>query len=175
MGSHSQRLSMEHGLLLTTLLHSCTAHPFLLDLFRPRQSSDRSDSDHHAPAPGDSYGVPVVEEEYHAPTTGDSYGVPHGSPCPTYTTTTTTPPPTYHQSHKAKAPFPDVLGFIKSIPEGIHNLFRPSAKPHDDYGVPCTIQESSYKAPEVAEYTAPEVAGYTSPEEHGDDLSINER
>merc|ERR1712105_357862 len=157
MGSHSQRLSMEHGLLLTTLLHSCTAQPFLLDLFRPRQSSDRSDSDHHAPAPG------------------DSYGVPHGSPCPTYTTTTTTPPPTYHQSHKAKAPFPDVLGFIKSIPEGIHNLFRPPAKPHDDYGVPCTIQESSYKAPEVAEYTAPEVAGYTSPEEHGDDLSINER
>merc|ERR1711955_125815 len=129
MGSHSQRLNMDQGLLLTTLLQACTGQPFLLDLFHPRQSSDRADtSQYHAPE--DSYGVPQVDE-YHAPSTGDSYGVPkvntgyqhtnpedsygvpHASPCPTYTTTTI-PPPSYHQKDKPKAPFPDVLVFLKA-------------------------------------------------------------
>merc|ERR1712058_5562 len=74
MGSHSQRLNMEQGLLLTTLLQACTGQPFLLDLFHPRQSGDRADtSQYHAPH--DGYGVPQVDE-YQAPSTGDSYGVP---------------------------------------------------------------------------------------------------
>merc|ERR1712098_436291 len=129
MGSHSQRLNMEQGLLLTTLLQACTGQPFLLDLFHPRQSGDRADT-----------------SQYHAP--HDGYGVPHSSPCPTYTTTTI-PPPTYHQKDKPKDPFPDVLGFLKSIPEGIHNIFKPTPKPQDDYGVPCTVPQSSYSPPEV--------------------------
>merc|ERR1712126_738725 len=102
MGSHSQRLNMDQGLLLTTLLQACTGQPLLLDLFHPRQSGDRADTSQYQPTNPE-----------------DSYGVPHASPCPTYTTTTI-PPPTYHQTDKPKAPFPDVLGFLKSIPEGIH-------------------------------------------------------
>merc|ERR1711962_1848314 len=178
MGSHSQRLNMEQGLLLTTLLQACTGQPFLLDLFHPRQSGDRADnSQYHAP--DDSYGVPQVDE-YQPTNPEDSYGVPHSSPCPTYTTTTI-PPPTYHQKDKLKAPFPDVLGFLKSIPEGIHNIFKPSPKPQDDYGVPCTVPQSSYSPPEVTEYTPPVVDDYGPPEvpgyngDHGGDISINER
>merc|ERR1712112_546854 len=185
MGSHSQRLSMEQGLLLTTLLHTCSPHPFLLDLFQPRQSGDRADSqyhapsEYHAPTTGDSYGVPQVEE-YHAPTPGDSYGVPAVPPCPSYTSTTI-PPPSYHQGRKPKAPFPDVLGFLKSIPEGIHNIFKPSKKPDSEYGVPCTPQESSYSPPVVDDYSPPVVDDYAPPvvpsynEEHDGDISINER
>merc|ERR1711881_314403 len=161
MGSHCQILNMEQGLLLTTLLQACTGQPFLLDLFHPRQSGDRADT-----------------SQYHAP--HHSYGVPHSSPCPTYTTTTI-PPPTYHHKDKPKAPFPDVLGFLKSIPEGIHNIFKASPNPQDDYGVPCTVPQSSYSPPEVTDYTPPVVDDYGPPEvpgyngDHGGDISINER
>merc|ERR1711962_249540 len=93
----------------------------------------------------------------------------------------TPPQPTYHQKDKPKAPFPDVLGFLKSIPEGIHNIFKPSPKPQDVYGVPCTVPQSSYSPPEVTEYTPPVVDDYGPPEvpayngDHGGDISINER
>merc|ERR1712098_585778 len=129
---------------------------------------------------GDSYGVPEVDTGYQPTTPEDSYGVPHSSPCPTYTTTTI-PPPTYHQKDKPKDPFPDVLGFLKSIPEGIHNIFKASPNPPDDYGVPCTVPQSSYSPPEVTDYTPPVVDDYGPPEvpgytgDHGGDISINER
>merc|ERR1719430_917028 len=158
-------LDMERCLFLFTLLSVCTGRPSLLDLFRPRSSAAaRADDGYQVPPTSDAYGVPQVQDDYTVPELS-SYDLP---PCPEYTTTTTTttPAPSYHQRQKAKNPFHNVLGFLKSIPDSIVNIIKPQPTPSADYGAPCKIQDpGTYAVPEETGYSAPEESSYSAPQE----------
>merc|ERR1712025_761458 len=106
----------------------------------------------------------LVDPNYGAPSSSASplYDAPTYtttvSPCASYvttTTTTTTPPPSYQAA--TNKPFPDILGFLRQIPEAVGNHFKPKPPPYN----PCLVAPQTYEEPKAA-YEEPK-ATYDEP------------
>merc|ERR1712106_456894 len=98
-----------------------------------------------------NYGV--VDPNYDAPSSSASplYDAPSYTttvtPCSSYaitTTTTTTEAPSYRAT--TGRPFPDILGFLRRIPEGVVNHFKPTPPPYSPcLSAPQILDSEPYK------------------------------